>query len=56
MNDTRKMTKKVIEAIDEGILDPNTIVLACLNYMSEDEVTDMCRANDFFMYEDDEEE
>lgn len=50
----RDYTNKLLEMIDEGLLDARTVVSACLKYMSEDEVEDMARANEFL--EDKEEE
>jgi hypothetical protein len=32
--------------IDEGLLDPKQVVLMCLKWMSEDEVKEMCQANE----------
>lgn len=50
---TREFTNKILEAIDEGLLDRDTVIMACLKYMSEDEVADMAHANEFFPEEDD---
>lgn len=50
----RTYTKKLLEMIENG-LDKDTVIIACLNYMSEDDVQDMMRANDF-VEEDEEEE
>ena len=52
----RKATNKLLEMIDDGLLNKNTVILACLNYMSEDEVKEMAELNDFFSDEDDLEE
>lgn len=43
---TRQYTNKLIELINDGLLDPNTIVSMCVNYMSEQEVKDMVHTND----------
>lgn len=51
----RATTNKIIEMIDEQILDPRDVVIMCLKYMSEDDVEDMAKANELF-YEEDEEE
>lgn len=51
----REMTNKLLEAVEEGILDRGTVILACVKYMSEDEVADMCHVNDF-LDDDDEDE
>ena len=42
---TRKITNQLLEMIDEGVLDSNLLVRACLCYMSEDEVADMAHHN-----------
>lgn len=52
---TRKATKKLLEMIEDGALNRDTVINACVNYMSEAEVADMCQHNDFFDIEDDEE-
>lgn len=44
--------------IADGLLDRDTVILACVKYMSEAEVEDMCQHNQFFYdpdeFEDDE--
>lgn len=55
MRNTRKVTNQILEMIEEGILDPQTVVEACLAYMSEADVADMARSNDL-IDEDSEEE
>lgn len=37
----RKYTNKILELMDDGILDPRTVAESCLSYMSEDMVKDM---------------
>lgn len=53
---TRKATNKLLEMVEEGVLDRDTVILACVNYMSEDDVADTCRINDFFYDEEEDEE
>ena len=43
----RKNTNKLLEMVEEGLLDKDQVILACVKYMSEDEVTDMMEANEF---------
>lgn len=43
---SRKVTCKLLDAVDEGILDIKLVLAMCLTYMSEDEVKEMCIAND----------
>jgi hypothetical protein len=45
---TRKSTKLLLEMLEEGLLDGPDVLRACLNYMSEDDVTDMAESNGFF--------
>ena len=53
---TRKYTNKLLEAIEDGLIDRDTVIMACLKYMSEDEVKDMCEMNMFFEDEDEDQE
>jgi hypothetical protein len=54
MSDVRKATNKILEMVEEGILDRDTVITACLKYMSEADVADMAHCNEFF--EEDEED
>jgi len=56
MSNFRKYTNLVIDAMDEGSLDPRYVATSALGYMSEDEVKDMCAANDILLEEDEEED
>ena len=48
----RDTTDKILEMIEDGILDRDTVIMAALKYMSEDEVADMASANEFFYEEE----
>ena len=50
----RKNTNYLLDLIDSGLINPLDVVTMALQYMSEDEVTDMMRVNDVLV-EDDEE-
>lgn len=52
---TRKATNRILEMIEEGVLDRDAVITACLKYMSEDEVADMAHCNEFFGDEEEEE-
>lgn len=54
----RDYTNRLLEMIEEGLLDSLKVVEMCLNYMSEDEVKDMCQSNDLsdYMFNSDDEE
>jgi len=49
---SREATNKILELIEDGILDRDTVIVACLKYMSEDEVADMAHINEFFVDEE----
>ena len=49
---TREVTEQILEDIENGILDKDTVIMACLKYMSEDDVADMAHINEFIPEED----
>ncbi len=51
----REATEHILELVEDGLLDRDTVIMACLKYMSEDDVADMARINEFF-YDDEDEE
>lgn len=55
---TRKYTNQLLEMIEDGLLDRDTVIMACVKYMSESDVQDMMEANEFIeeQYEDEDEE
>lgn len=54
--DVRKCTNKLVEMMDDGLLDAQTVAIAALLYLSEDEVKEMARINEFIDEEEEEEE
>lgn len=52
----REITNKLLEMVDEGLISKNVLIVACLKYMSEDEVKDMAEANEFILEDEDDEE
>ena len=52
----RAYTNKLLEMLDEGILDKDMVIMACVKYMSEDDVRDMMHANEFLIEDEEEEE
>lgn len=52
--DVRKNTNRLLEMVENGEVDKYTVILMCVKYMSEDDVTDMMRLNE--LLEEDEEE
>jgi hypothetical protein len=56
MKDTRKVTNQLLELVDDGVLDPRAVILACLSYMSEDDVADMAHNNELIDEEEEDDE
>lgn len=56
MSKPREFTNKLLEMIEEGLLDRDNVIMACVKYMSEDEVKDMMHANEFLLEDDEETE
>jgi hypothetical protein len=52
---SREYTNKLLEMVEGGLLDSYTVIVACVNYMSEDEVKDMMEANEFVTDSEEEE-
>ncbi len=52
----REFTNKLLEMVEEGLLDKDTVIMACVKYMSEDDVKDMIEANEFLEHEEDEDD
>ena len=44
---TRRMTKRLYEMIENEAVSPDTVITACLKYMSEQDVEDMMHLNGF---------
>jgi hypothetical protein len=52
MTSTRAFTTRTIELVEEGMFENINLIYQLLNYLSEDEVKDFVRRNDFYGYED----
>jgi hypothetical protein len=53
--DVRKNTNKLLEMVEDGEIDKYTVILMCVKYMSEDDVTDMMRLNEILEEDEDDE-
>lgn len=53
---SREYTNKLLELVEDGLLDRDTVIMACVKYMSEDDVKDMMEANEFILEEDEDSE
>ena len=45
----REMTKKLLDMVAEGLLEKDTVITACMKWMSEDDVSEMMEANEFIL-------
>jgi hypothetical protein len=52
----REYTSKLIAMMDEGLISAEAVAEMAMAYMSEDDVKDMCLANDLLIGEDYDEE
>ena len=43
---------KAYELVEEGLVSADTMITACLKYMSQDEVKDMLHHNELLIHED----
>lgn len=50
---SRRFTNKLLEMLQDGLIDKDTVIMACVKYMSEDEVRDMMEHNGFELAEED---
>jgi len=53
---TRYYTNILLDAVDQGLVSPRSVMEMTLSYMSESEVEDMMRDNDLLDYLEPEEE
>ena len=55
-SNVRKTTIEIIELAEQGVLSWESVALAALRYMSEDDVADMAHDNEWLTEEEEEEE
>ena len=53
---SRDYTSKLLDLIEDGMLDRDTVIMACVKYMSEDDVQDMMEMNEFIVEQDEDDE
>lgn len=51
---TRKYTNQLLEMVENGLLDKAAVIMACVKYMSDDDVKDMMETNEFIDTEEQE--
>ena len=54
--DPRQYTNKLLEMVDEGLLDRDIVISAMATYLSDNDVRDMMEANEMIEDEDDEDQ
>lgn len=52
MSIVREYTDKLLEMIDDGLVDKDYVIRACVCYMSESDVENMMRINDLLWEEE----
>ena len=54
MSGAREATNRLLELIEEGVVDKDYAIMACVKFMSEYDVKEMCHLNDIPLegYED----
>lgn len=52
----RKNTIRLLELVEEGVLDPVQVLTASLNWHSDHEIGEMAEANEFFFTDNEDEE
>ena len=55
-NSTRRATNRILEMVEEGLLDKDYLIMACLKYMSEYDVSDMADYNEIELFPEEENE
>ena len=53
---SREYTSKLLDLIEDGMLDRDTVIMACVKYMSEADVQDMMEMNEFIVEQDEDDE
>ena len=52
----REYTNKILNAVEAGEFNLELLIQDCLMWMSEHEVKEMCKHNDYFAYEEETED
>jgi hypothetical protein len=51
---SREYTNRLLEMVEDGLLDRDNVIMACVKYMSESDVQDMMECNEFIDSEEEE--
>jgi hypothetical protein len=55
MND-RDSRDRLLEIVEEGLIDPQRVILAFCKWNTREDIEDMCHANEIELWEDEEDE
>ena len=53
---TREYSVKLLDMVEEGILDKDAVICAMVNYLSESDVRNMMEVNEFISDDEDDED
>ena len=53
---SRPYTTRLLEMVEEGLIDKDSLINDLLGYLSESEVRHFCRSNDYIAYDPDSED
>ena len=45
---------RLLELIEEGLIDPSYVIMAFVKWNTSDDIEDMCHANEIYLWDDDE--
>ena len=54
--DPRLYTNKLLAMLSEGLINRDDLILACVNYMSDNDIRDLMESNEMLEEEDEEDE
>jgi len=54
MKNAREYSKKLLDLVEEGILDRDAVICAMINYLSDSDVKRMMEVNEFIVDEEEE--
>jgi ferritin len=47
---------RILELVQEGLIDPEYVILAFVKWNTNDDIEEMCRVNEIVLWEDEDEE
>ena len=56
MRQSRRYTTELLDMVDQGVIDKDSLIADLLGWMSEDDVAEFARRNDYIQNDPDEDE